>query len=43
LREKNLPDLTQIFFNAITIAIEIVIWINRTLMENFSADSGAEK
>jgi hypothetical protein len=38
--EKNLPDFAQNFFNAIVIAIEIVIRINRTLIENFLPDFG---
>jgi len=35
LLEKNLPDLAQNFSNAIVIAIEMVIRINRTLHKNF--------
>jgi len=33
LLEKKLPDLAQKFSNAIVIVIEIVIRINRTLLE----------
>jgi hypothetical protein len=35
-----MSDLAQIFSNVIVIAIEIVIWINRTLIENFLPDFG---
>jgi len=35
VRLKNFPDLAENFSNAIVIAIEIVIGINRTLIENY--------
>ena len=41
-RENILPDPAQNIFNAITIAIEIVIRINRTLLKIFRVDP-AEK
>jgi len=37
-----MPDPAQYFFNAITIAIEIIFRINRTLVKIFQADP-AEK
>jgi hypothetical protein len=38
--EKNLPDLAEIFSNAILIAIETVIRIIRILLEKKLADFG---